>query len=361
MAVLSKFYNLNRMHFAKVSTVNIVMLPKKEQPIDVAEFKPIGLIHSMAKLISKVLSLRLSRHMNKLISKNQSAFIKTHCIQDNFLYVQNLARNFHCTRTPTLMIKLDISKAFDSVSWPYPLDSLQRCGLGSRWREWVSILLATSNSAVILNGMPGPRIWHQCGVRQGDSLSLYLFILAIDVLYCLLSMATSEGWLSPLNGRTVKARLSLYADDAMIFLRPTKEDIDNFKEIMTIFGEVMGLKINLRKTAVILIQCQDLDLDTILHDFSASRRSFPCTYLGLPLSLCKLRKVQLQPLIDKIDARPVGYKKKMISRAGRLKTLKAVLTSMPIYHMLLANLPTWTRRQIDKRCKAWFWSRAKTV
>lgn len=112
----------------------------------------------------------------------------------------------------------------------------------------------------------------------------------------------------------------------------------------------MGLKIILSKSAVIPIQCQDMDLDNILHDFPTSRGRMSCTYLGLPLSLRKLRKVQLQPLIDKIDARLGGYKKKILSRARRLTM------PIPIYHMTLTDLPAWTRKQIDKRHMAWFWS-----
>lgn len=140
------------------------------------EIRPISLIHSVAKLISKVLSLRLSRHMNKLVSKSQSAFINRRCLQDNFLYMQNLVRRYHRSKTSVLMLKLDIAKAFYSVSWPYLMDLLQWRGFEPRWREWIAILLGTSSSTLVLNGVGGSQIQHRCGVRQGDSLSpIFLF------------------------------------------------------------------------------------------------------------------------------------------------------------------------------------------
>jgi hypothetical protein len=85
----------------------------------------ISLIHSFAKLISKVMALRLAPLMDDLVSSAQSDFIKHHCIQDNFLYVRNLACAYHRKKTLSLLLKLDISKAFDSVSWEYIFEMLQ--------------------------------------------------------------------------------------------------------------------------------------------------------------------------------------------------------------------------------------------
>lgn len=182
-----------------MNTASVVLLPKNEAPTSVKEFRPISLIHSFAKLITKILVIRLSKHIDSLISISQSAFIKRRCIQDNFLYVRNLARAYHRTRTPALLFKLDINKAFDTVSWKYILDLLTQRGFGTRWRNWITKILASSSSSVLLNGIPGPSIAHKRGLRQGDPLSPYLFILAIDVMQRLLDMATEDGELTPMR------------------------------------------------------------------------------------------------------------------------------------------------------------------
>ena len=93
-----------------------MLIPKVEVATEPKDFRPISLIHSFAKLLTKVLSIRLSMYIDKLISTSQSAFIQKRCIQDNFMYVRGLARHYHRTRTPACLIKLDITKAFDSVS-----------------------------------------------------------------------------------------------------------------------------------------------------------------------------------------------------------------------------------------------------
>ena len=118
--------NLNLLNKA-----NIVLIPKKDGADLVTDYRPISLIHSFAKIISKILALRLAPKMHELISPCQSAFIKGRSIHDNFLYVRNIARRFHRNGTPSLLVKLDISKAFDSVRWDYLLSLMQHRGFPS--------------------------------------------------------------------------------------------------------------------------------------------------------------------------------------------------------------------------------------
>ena len=117
----------------------------------VADFQPISLIHSIAKLFAKLLANRLAPLLDSLVSKCQSASIKKSNIHDNFLYIQNTVRTMQKQKLSALFLKLDIHKAFDTVSWSYLLEVLQALGFGARWREWISILFRTTSSRVLLN------------------------------------------------------------------------------------------------------------------------------------------------------------------------------------------------------------------
>jgi hypothetical protein len=180
---VNQFYHMNLQGLQFLNQAFVVLIPKKENPQRVSDYMPISLTHNFAKIISKLLANRLAPELHHLISINQTTFIKSRCIHDNFMYVQQVVKDLHRKKIPSIFIELDISKAFDTVSWPYMLSILAHLGFGQRWRNWVSSLWCTSSSCYLLNGEPGERILHCKGVRQGDPLSLILFLLAMKHLH----------------------------------------------------------------------------------------------------------------------------------------------------------------------------------
>jgi hypothetical protein len=135
----------------------VVLIPKKDNPTRVTDYRPISLTHSVAKIITKVLANRLSPKLHQLISLNQYAFIRKRCIHDNFVYVQEVIKDLHKRKIPALFMKLDISKAFDSVCWAYLLNVMEHLGFGMRWRKWISSLWCTTSSVFLLNGEEGKK------------------------------------------------------------------------------------------------------------------------------------------------------------------------------------------------------------
>jgi len=109
------------------------------------------------------------------------------------MLVQHTTKFLHQQKQARFLLKLDITKAFDIVSWPFLLEVLQNLGFGPIWRDIISGLLATSSTQVLLNGSAGEKNVHQRGLRQGDPLSQILFILVMDVMCYLVKMASEEG------------------------------------------------------------------------------------------------------------------------------------------------------------------------
>jgi hypothetical protein len=200
-------------------------------------------------------------------------------------------------------------------------------------------LFCTASSRVLLNGVPGEPIFHGKGLRQGDPLSPLLFVLAIDPLQKILELATSHNLLHKLRGRGTIFRASLYADDAAVFMLPFKEDIKNLSAILDSFGDATGLHTNFQKSSVIPINCHDVDLDDVLGGLSVIRASFPIKYLGLPLSVWELKRVDFQPLEDKMAGKLVTWDGKNINEAGRGALIKSVLTSQAIFHLTPLRIP----------------------
>jgi mannosylglycoprotein endo-beta-mannosidase len=339
-----------------LNSANIVLIPKKEGADEVTDYRPISLIHSIAKILSKTLALRLRLHMRTLVTVNQSAFIKGRSIHDNFLYVRNLARRYHRTRRPMLLFKLDITKAFDSVRWDYLLAMMQHHGFPQKWRDWVTAILTTSTSQVLLNGIPGEKIAHGRGLRQGDPLSPLLFILAIDPLQWILSKATELNAITKLRGRAARLRISMYADDAVVFINPVREDVQAFTDILVRFGRATGLVTNMQKSQVAAIRCASIDLDSILDGVPALRAQFPIKYLGLPLLLGRLRKTDVQPIFDKIANRVTGWRGKNIGPAGRSTLVKSVLTAQPIYLLTTLKISKEALGILDAKRRKFLWA-----
>jgi hypothetical protein len=141
-------------------------------------------------------------------------------------------------------------------------------------------LFRTATSTVLINGRPGPKLYHARGVRQGDPLSPLLFILAMDPLQRILDLATDQGTLSLLPRETARWRTSLYADDASIFLNPVRQYMQAVVVILQAFGQFSGLHINLEKSFVHPIRCEDVDLDHVLEPFNGVKEPSPAATLA---------------------------------------------------------------------------------
>jgi hypothetical protein len=129
-AAMNLMHELKGKHWNLLNSASIVLLPKKNEPLDARDYRPVSLMHSVSKLLCKMLANRLAPELKKLVSMGQSAFIKGRSIQDNFLYVKNVLRKAHKKKNPLIFLKLDIAKAFDSVNWGFLLQVLAKMGFG---------------------------------------------------------------------------------------------------------------------------------------------------------------------------------------------------------------------------------------
>jgi len=127
----------------------MVLLRKKLEPSGIGDYRPISLIHSFAKLFTKVLARRLAPLMQQLIRHNQSAFIQSRQIHENYRAVQLTARLLHRAKIPSALIKIDIAKAFDMVNWRFLLQLLQHLGFSRRWLDWIALILSSASTRVV--------------------------------------------------------------------------------------------------------------------------------------------------------------------------------------------------------------------
>jgi hypothetical protein len=136
----------------KSSQLSIPYFDKKEEAMAAKDFRPIILIHSFAKLITKIMANRLTPFLDSLVATTQSAFIKGKCIHDNFILVQQTIKLLHKWKVSSLFLKLDISKAFDSVTWSFLREILGHLGFDPMWKNLITCLLHMTTIRILLNG-----------------------------------------------------------------------------------------------------------------------------------------------------------------------------------------------------------------
>ncbi|KAM0928198.1 hypothetical protein ACQ4PT_002333 [Festuca glaucescens] len=268
--------------------------------------------------------------------------------EDNFVLVQQSAALLHRRKVPSMLLKHDVAKAFDSVSWPFLISVLRQRGFGPRWIGWLVALLRSSRTQVLVNGSEGPAFLHARGLRQGDPLSPLLFVLVMDVLAAMFRAAERAGVLSGLEEAGLKHRVSLYADDIVVFASPDVRELTAVREVLACFGRASGLVVNFAKSSATPIRCDDATTLAAAPVLSCHVRQLPIPYLGLPLSLRKPTRAELQPVLDKLANKLALWKAWLMSRDGRVAYVRAVMAASVVYQLMALDVDPWFIQAVDK-------------
>ena len=189
-----------------------------------------------------------------------------------------------------------------------------------------------------------------------------LFILVMDALSMLFLKAEEEGFLSPVHARQdIPQRLSVYADDVILFMNPSTQEANTIKFLLQAFGGVSGLCCNMSKSSITPITCDSERVNEISSILACKVESLPIKYLGLPLHFKKARKEDFHNLLDKIKRRLAAWKTHMLTQGGRLILVQSVLSAMAIFHLMSLNPPPWFFKAIDKIRRAFLWKGTETV
>lgn len=167
-----KHFFVNDFLLKQLNHCFIALLPKEDAPAKISQFCPISLCNVSYKIISKILTSRLKSVMHKLISNNQAAFVPSRHIQDNLIMVHEIMQTLKRKqgRGGLMALKVDMSKAYDRVSWPFLMEILRCFGFGAKWCRWIYQCISTVSFSILLNGSPYGFFKPHGGLRQGDPL-----------------------------------------------------------------------------------------------------------------------------------------------------------------------------------------------
>lgn len=208
----------------------IALIPKVKKPKRISEFRPISLCNVSYKIIAKVLVNRRKWVLNDVISENQSAFVPGRSIFDNVIMGHECLhhiKNKRVGRQGWVALKLDMRKAYDRVEWCFLERLLLKLGFHVAWVHLIMECVRTPIFSILLNGVPTGKIFPQRGLRQGDHLSPYLFLIVSEVLSSLITGAVARQNMTGFKPGKFCPEIShlFFADDSLIFCKASIEQI----------------------------------------------------------------------------------------------------------------------------------------
>ncbi|KAK3188861.1 hypothetical protein Dsin_028422 [Dipteronia sinensis] len=329
----------------------IVLIPKVKNPQSFDKFRPISLCNVIYKAFSRIIVNKSSMVIRDLISPAQGAFVRGRSIFENVTLTQEMTKMLHRkVRGGNVILKIDMSKAYDRFEWKFVDQTLHAFGFPDFFYKLIQNCITTPWFSIMMHGTYRGFFKSKRGLRQGDPLSLYLFILMEEILSRMINLEMLEKHILPFSHPGGAPAIShfLYADDVVIFANASKRSIRGLMKVLKKYESWTGQRVNQEKSAIFFSEQLSLRRkNEILDETGFVEGKFPFTYLGVPIVDGKLRVSQFDPLIQKISKKVEGWKSRLLSQGGRLVLLRHVLSSMPLHLLSFLNTPKIVFKKIQ--------------
>jgi hypothetical protein len=263
----------------------LTLIPKEERVTHPKQYRPISLCKVIYKIITRVIATRLKSILPFVISKEQVGYVEGRKIMDNVIVTHEVIHSLKTTKILGMLIKLDLSKDFDRVNSQYLHSMLESFGFDSQWVNWILNLTSSAFFSILVNGVPSQPFSPSRGIRQGDPLSPFLFVLMAEGLGRYIKATVLEGSLKdlPLHNIQPTPLHSEFVDDTLLMNTPTTRESNKLTSILCDFLEASGMDLNLKKSKLYFFNTLIAVHNHISRLLDIPKSSLLSNYLGIPL------------------------------------------------------------------------------
>jgi ribonuclease HI len=343
----------------------ITLIPKCVGADCLNKFRPIGLCNTIYKVVTKIIVLRLRPLLNHLISPLQTAFVPGRKGLDNMIIVQELVHSLSLKKGKVgfMAIKIDLEKAYDRLEWHFIRDMLIFFKIPDYIAQVIMSCVSTSSISVLLNGGKLDPFLPSRGIRQGDPLSPYLFIMCMEFLSFLIHERCEEQLWDPIKAARNGPAFShlFFADDLVLFAKADRKNCQSVKEVLESFCDLSGQKVNLNKSKVFFSP----NVSPILRSEFCAVLGFESTpnlgkYLGFPIKHIGSSSQDYDFVVERVQSKLTGWKANLLSMQGRVILAQSVTSAIPSYVMQGGLLPGKTLAALDRLTRNFIWGSSAT-
>ncbi|XP_026417250.1 uncharacterized protein LOC113312728 [Papaver somniferum] len=260
-------------------------------------------------------------------------------------------------RGGNVALKLDISQAYDSVSWTFLLKVMHKYGFSSCWCDWLLTMFKSAKLSVMINGGPCGFFSMHRGLKQGDPLSPILFILMEDVLSRNITKLVNTGQITPMVVRNgIYPTHLFFADDVFLFCNGDKKTLLCLFKLIEKYQHCSGQMINKAKSKCFIDGTNSTRKQQISSIIGMDISNFPDKYLGIILASERVTTEMVWPMVLMLQSKLAAWKGRLLSFYDRLILVKTVLCSYPLYNMEVYKWPSSVIKICEKLIRNFLWS-----
>lgn len=230
-------------------------------------------------------------------------------------------------------------------------------GFPAKWIKWIKVCIESPTVSVLVNGSPTDEFKMGRGLRQGDPLAPFLFLVVAEGLAALMRRAVERNYFKGIKVGAGGLSVSMlqFADDTVFFGEPSLQNIITLKSILRCFEIASGLRVNFFKSSLTGISVSGRSLNTFADTLNCRMMSIPFIYLGLPVGANPRSLATWRPVIEKVKKRLSSWSQQMLSFGGRVCLIKSVLTAIPLYFLSLFRAPQEIIKKINSLQRKFLW------